>query len=121
MSTLTDKEIDSHIGNQLRTLRIHRKINLDALAQELNVTYQQVQKYQKGVSRLSGSKLYRASLALDAPVTAFFSGLPTPATPDPFAMTLDEVEIIALLRANRATLPSRTIRDLVQLLANSTS
>lgn len=121
MNVLTDQEIDALIGHQLRTLRNHRKLSLEILAQKLDVSYQQVQKYQKGVTRLSGSKIYRASLALDAPVTAFFSGLPTPATPDPFALSLDEVEIIALLRANRSTLPSRKFRELVLLLANSTS
>ena len=119
MDILPDQETDAHIGHQLRTLRNHRKLSLEIIAQKLDVTYQQVQKYQKGVPRLSGSKLCRASLALDAPVTAFFSGLPTPATPDPFALSLDE--IIALLRANRSTLPSRKFRELVLLLANSTS
>lgn len=116
MKPLTDEEIDTHIGTQLRTLRSHRKLSLERLAQELDVSYQQVQKYQNGDTRMSGSKLYRASLALDAPVSALFNGLPEPAMPDPFTLTRDELDIIVLLRANRGTFSSRKFRDLVLLL-----
>ena len=116
MKILTDGEIDAHIGGQLRTLRRHRKFSLDQLAEAIDVSYQQIQKYQNGISRMSGSKLYRASLALDAPVTAFFNGLPVPVTPDPFTLTRDELEIVALLRANRGIFPSWKFRELVVLL-----
>lgn len=40
MNILTDYEIDAHIGHQLCTLRNHRKLSLEILAQKLNVSYQ---------------------------------------------------------------------------------
>lgn len=50
----------------------------ETLADILGVTFQQVQKYEKGVNRISASRLYDISLALDVPIQDFFKGVPHP-------------------------------------------
>jgi transcriptional regulator with XRE-family HTH domain len=47
----------------------------EKLAEFLRVTFQQVQKYEKGVNRIAASRLYDISLALDMPIAQFFEGL----------------------------------------------
>ena len=49
------------------------------LAERVGVTFQQVQKYERGVNRISASALHAIAVALEVPVAAFFDGLPAPA------------------------------------------
>lgn len=67
--------IDMHVGKELRLLRTLKGMSQERLARELGVTFQQVQKYEKGANRLSASMLYRAAQALNVPISAFFAGL----------------------------------------------
>lgn len=60
------------IGRNLRILRQNRGITARELAARLGVTYQQVQKYEKGISALSCLRLHDASQALGVPYEAFF-------------------------------------------------
>jgi transcriptional regulator with XRE-family HTH domain len=64
--------IDAHVGGRLRAFRLQAGMNQTELARALGVTFQQVQKYEKGVNRVSASMLARASAALHTPVGAFF-------------------------------------------------
>lgn len=70
--------VDIHIGNRVRTIRIRRGLTQTALAQMIDLTFQEIQKYERGANRVSGSRLYEMAGALDVPVTAFFEGLPEP-------------------------------------------
>ena len=71
-------EIDRHVGGMLRSKRKAMRISQEALAHALGITFQQIQKYEGGINRISASKLYQASHALDAPLSSFFEGLDTP-------------------------------------------
>ena len=53
-------------------------ISQERLAEALGLTFQQVQKYERGANRVSASKLYEISRFLRAPISYFFSGLPEP-------------------------------------------
>lgn len=80
--------VDVHVGRQLRRLRKARGLTQDRLAEAIGVTFQQVQKYERGANRISASKLFEAGKVLDASPSAFFEGLldrsaPVPAAPDP--------------------------------------
>jgi len=66
--------IDAHVGGRLRAFRLQAGMNQTELARALGVTFQQVQKYEKGVNRVSASMLARASQALHTPVESFFPG-----------------------------------------------
>jgi transcriptional regulator with XRE-family HTH domain len=81
--------VDVHVGRQLRRLRKAKGLSQAQLADAIGVTFQQVQKYERGANRLSASKLFESGKALDASPTAFFQGLlddgePTPPLADPF-------------------------------------
>lgn len=64
--------IDVYIGQRLRAERLARKMSQADLGVALNVTFQQIQKYERGDNRVSASMLTRAADALDLPVTEFF-------------------------------------------------
>lgn len=67
--------IDMRLGQKLRTRRIEIGLSQEKLADLLGVTFQQVQKYEKGVNRIAASRLFHISSALDVPVGYFFEGL----------------------------------------------
>jgi len=64
--------IDVHIGRRLRAERLARKMSQAELGVALNVTFQQIQKYERGDNRVSASMLAKAAEALDLSVTEFF-------------------------------------------------
>ncbi len=66
------KALDQKIGLRIRTRRLEIGMSQERLAELLGVTFQQVQKYEKGVNRTAASRLYDISKALDMPVALFF-------------------------------------------------
>ena len=68
--------VDEHVGARLRQLRKSIKLSQSALAERLGLTFQQVQKYERGTNRVSASKLHEAALVLNVSVSDFFEGLP---------------------------------------------
>ena len=64
--------VDVHIGSRLRSERQARGLSQTELGAALGVTFQQVQKYERGVNRVSASTLFRAATALGLPIAAFF-------------------------------------------------
>ncbi|HYD37438.1 MAG TPA: helix-turn-helix domain-containing protein [Allosphingosinicella sp.] len=86
--------IDVHVGGRVRARRQLLKLSQAALADRLGVTFQQVQKYERGANRISASTLYRVAAALSAPMGYFFEGL---------ADTVDgEADAAALARVEQA-------------------
>lgn len=67
--------VDRMLGAVLRLRRAELGMSQEQLAAALGVTFQQVQKYEKGLNRISASRLYDAAAALDMPVTQFFAEL----------------------------------------------
>jgi transcriptional regulator with XRE-family HTH domain len=63
---------DVVIGQKLRALRLDRGLSQSALGDLVGVTFQQLQKYEKGVNRISAGRLARIAAALRVPVTAFY-------------------------------------------------
>jgi transcriptional regulator with XRE-family HTH domain len=70
--------IDVHVGLQVRLRRKELKISQEKLADALGLTFQQVQKYERGANRISASKLYEIARALHVPIGWFFEGLSDP-------------------------------------------
>jgi len=67
-------QIDKHVGSRVRMRRMMLGMSQGKLADALGVTFQQVQKYEKGTNRISASRLYRTSQILQVAVPFFFEG-----------------------------------------------
>ena len=67
--------IDAQVGNRVRIRRMLIGMSQERLGDLLGLTFQQVQKYERGANRLSASALWRAADAVDVPVSYFFDGL----------------------------------------------
>ena len=67
--------IAKHIGGRVRQRRTRLGLSQQELADRIGLSWQQVQKYEHGVNRLVGSRLWDISCALDCPVEWFFEGL----------------------------------------------
>ncbi len=67
--------IDVHVGSRLRLRRNLLGISQTDLGKALGVTFQQVQKYEKGTNRISASRLFNLSRVLDVPISFFFEDL----------------------------------------------
>ena len=65
-------KLDKHIGIKLRNKRVERKLNQTKVADVLGVTFQQVQKYERGINRISAGRLFQFSRILDVPVGYFY-------------------------------------------------
>lgn len=67
--------VDKKIGQRVRSRRLEIGMSQEKLADLLGVTFQQVQKYEKGVNRIAASRLYDIASSLDMPAARFFEGL----------------------------------------------
>ncbi len=67
--------IDIHVGSRVRLRRHLLGLTLQTLAKAVGVTYQQLQKYERGVNRIGASRLFNLSHVLDVPVSFFFDDL----------------------------------------------
>ncbi len=68
--------IDVHVGSRVRLRRMSLGMSQERLGRHLGLTFQQVQKYEKGVNRIGASRLYAIARVLDAPVQFFFEDMP---------------------------------------------
>ena len=69
--------IDAYVGARVRLRRTLLGMTQTTLGDALGLTFQQVQKYEKGTNRISASRLYALSGTLDVPIEYFFSDMPT--------------------------------------------
>ncbi len=69
--------IDRHVGSRVRMRRMLAGVSQEKLGDALGLTFQQVQKYEKGSNRISASRLQQIAKMLDVPVSFFFDGAPT--------------------------------------------
>jgi transcriptional regulator with XRE-family HTH domain len=67
--------VDAHVGRRLRQRRIALGISQEQLGAELGLTFQQIQKYEKGQNRISAGRLFKIATILSVSVEHFFEGL----------------------------------------------
>jgi len=72
--------IDISVGERIRARRKIIGMSQEALGDELGLTFQQVQKYERGANRVSASKLYAMAKVMQTPISYFFGDLPDPCT-----------------------------------------
>jgi len=78
-ATPTDPDahpVDRHVGLRIRMRRKELGLSQDRLADALGITFQQIQKYERGANRVSASKLWETARALQVPINYFYEGLP---------------------------------------------
>ena len=68
--------IDKHVGSRVRMRRVLIGMSQEKLGEALGLTFQQVQKYEKGTNRIGASRLQQISIILGVPVSFFFDGSP---------------------------------------------
>jgi len=69
--------IDKHVGSRVRMRRMMLSMSQEKLGNSLGLTFQQVQKYEKGTNRIGASRLQQIAHILQVPVSFFFEGAPT--------------------------------------------
>lgn len=75
--------IDKHIGSRVRSRRIMLGMSQEKLAEALGLTFQQIQKYEKGVNRVGASRLLQIAGILNVSIEFFFEGAPGLPTSNP--------------------------------------
>lgn len=131
MSAKTPNPVDKYVGSRVRMRRIMLGMSQEKLGEALDLTFQQVQKYEKGTNRIGASRLQQISDILQVPVSFLFEGGPTGSlnadgltdAPSPAYVSdfLATSEGLALTRAfTRISDPKlrRTIVDLVEQMAS---
>jgi transcriptional regulator with XRE-family HTH domain len=116
--------VDRLVGERVRLLRLARGISQTALGTRIGVTFQQVQKYEKGVNRISASKIVEIAHTLGVDVSDLFEGAAEPvsvtgmAEREGYIPTAVDLSIIRTLSEIRDTKVKRRILDLISSLAS---
>jgi transcriptional regulator with XRE-family HTH domain len=95
MSTKHPNPVDKHVGSRVRMRRLMLAMSQEKLADQLGITFQQVQKYEKGTNRVSASRLQHMCNILAVPVSFFFENAPQPGANDrarPATLSTDNVD-----------------------------
>ena len=72
----TPRAVDVHVGSRIRMRRLYLGQSQSELARAVGLTFQQIQKYERGLNRVSASRLYDLARVLDVPVSFFFDDMP---------------------------------------------
>jgi transcriptional regulator with XRE-family HTH domain len=105
--------VDVFVGEQLRFSRITRGLSQTALGNAVGVTFQQVQKYERGTNRIGASRLFAIAQVLGVPISSFFAKVPANISAEP----VEELSIDPLdLKIIRALSQVKSHRLKVQLL-----
>ena len=126
MAKKVPNPVDVYVGSRIRMRRNMLAMSQESLATSIRLTFQQVQKYEKGVNRVGASRLQQIATALQVPPSFFFEGVsgtpdekgaasaPSPNYVSEFLSTADGLALVkAFARIDNAKL-RRTIVELVQ-------
>jgi transcriptional regulator with XRE-family HTH domain len=125
MVTKSPNPIDRHVGSRVRLRRMMLGMSQEKLGEALGITFQQIQKYEKGTNRISASRLQHAARVLGVPVEHFYEGAPHPTGTPGFAEgpgpnyapeALTSTEGLNLLKAFAGIKDARVRRRIVDLV-----
>ena len=88
--------IDAHVGERIRLRRVRLGMTQTELSRAIGLTLQQVQKYERGINRVSSSRLFDLSGALQVPVGYFFDEIPGEPSAAPATVTAEDEDLTAL-------------------------
>src|SRR5260221_11293482 len=132
MAKKAPNPIDKHVGSRVRMRRMMLSMSQEKLGDALSLTFQQVQKYEKGTNRIGASRLQQIAQILQVPVSFFFEGAPhspghsggmseapSPADVADFLPTSYELSLTkAFMRIKNSKLRRRIV-DLVEQIAGT--
>lgn len=124
--------IDIHVGQRLRLRRTLLGLSQETLGEAVGITFQQLQKYERGANRISASRLFNLSQVLGVPVTFFFDDLPVQDVETPVDEPSETQEFESMARRETLELvrayyriPEETVRrrtfELVKALAGDSA
>jgi transcriptional regulator with XRE-family HTH domain len=126
MSTKAPNPVDKYVGSRVRMRRIMLGMSQEKLGDALGLTFQQVQKYEKGTNRVGASRIKQISEILQVPVSFLFEGGPTgitnaegsadDASPSYISDFLATSEGLALTRAFTSIADTKLRRSIVDLV-----
>ena|ERR1051325_4177216 len=131
MAKKTPNPIDKHVGSRVRMRRMMLSMSQEKLGDALGLTFQQVQKYEKGTNRIGASRLQQISGILQVPVSFFFEGAPheggspgsgmgeapSPAYVSDFLATSDGLALVKAFTKIKNSKMRRRVVDLVEQIA----
>jgi transcriptional regulator with XRE-family HTH domain len=122
--------IDKHVGARVRMRRMMLSMSQEKLGDALSLTFQQVQKYEKGTNRIGASRLQQIANILQVPVSFFFEGAPnmpghagmgeapSPTYVSDFLATSDGLSLTKSFMRIKSSKLRRRIVDLVEQMAD---
>ena len=131
MAKKTPNPIDKHVGSRVRMRRMMLSMSQEKLGDALGLTFQQVQKYEKGTNRIGASRLQQIAGILQVPVSFFFEGAPhegggsrggmgeapSPAYVSDFLATSDGLALVKAFTKIKSSKMRRRVVDLVEQIA----
>jgi transcriptional regulator with XRE-family HTH domain len=132
MAKKAPNPIDKHVGSRVRMRRMMLSMSQEKLGDALGLTFQQVQKYEKGTNRIGASRLQQIAHILQVPVSFFFEGAPnvggahhsggmseapSPAYVSDFLATSDGLSLTKAFMRIKSSKLRRRIVDLVEQIA----
>jgi transcriptional regulator with XRE-family HTH domain len=129
MAKKSPNPIDKHVGSRVRMRRMMLNMSQEKLGDALDLTFQQVQKYEKGTNRIGASRLQQISQILQVPVSFFFEGAPhlpghsgtgeapSPAYVSDFLATTDGLSLTKSFMKIKSGKMRRRIVELVEQIA----
>ena len=130
MSTKAPNPVDKYVGSRVRMRRIMLGMSQEKLGDALGLTFQQIQKYEKGTNRVGASRIQQISEILQVPVSFLFEGGPTgTASPEGFSegtsptyvadflATSDGLSLTKAFMRIKSSKMRRRIVDLVEQIA----
>ena len=126
MAKKAPNPVDQYVGSRVRMRRLMLDMSQEKLGDALGLTFQQIQKYEKGANRIGASRLQQISLILQAPISFFFEGVPASSgagagfaeadTPDYSTSLLSTSDGLALAKAFMRIENSKLRRRIVDLV-----
>ena len=119
---------DAEVGRRVRSRRLECRLSQTELADRIGVTFQQVQKYEKGVNRIGAGRLQRISEALEVPISFFFgSGANGSTAKEPagtesvfgFLQTSGSVRIVKAFHKIRSRKAKQLLVEMAEELADA--
>ena len=130
MAKKAPNPVDRHVGSRVRMRRMMQSMSQEKLGDALGLTFQQVQKYEKGTNRIGASRLQQIAHILQVPVSFFFEGAPHASghaggmseAPSPtyvadFLATSDGLSLTKAFMRIKSSKLRRRIVDLVEQIA----
>ena len=121
MSTKAPNPVDKYVGSRVRMRRIMLGMSQEKLGEALGLTFQQVQKYEKGINRIGAGRLFEIARILDVPVDFFYDGVASasggpPETSAPLMEFVSSAEGLALTRAFTRITDAKLRRSIVEMV-----